>query len=833
MRYLFKSLLLGGLSISSLHFAQSSNADFSIYPRVQKMEDGITSQVFEGFQLKSKAWENLVQRTPVQKMLSDKGNWKLQISLKKELASDKNPQNIAKAKGAYEIDFKKNTIHLFAKEEAGIFYGLQTLSQLVKGDKILPVDISDFPTIQYRGVVEGFYGNPWSHEDRISQLKYYGQIKANTYIYGPKDDPYHSSPNWRKPYPPQQAQQLQDLVKTAHDNFVDFVWAIHPGKDIQWTEEDQNNVLKKFEEMYKLGIRSYAVFFDDISGEGTNAHKQAGLMNFLNEKFVKVKKDVNPLMICPTEYNKSWADPKPGTYLDILGTELDPSIQIMWTGDSVVADVTKNTLEWIQKRIKRPALIWWNFPVNDYVRDHLLLGPSYGLEANIDAKEMSGLLSNPMEHAEASKPAIFGVADFAWKTNGYNSQKAWQKSIEDLLPLSSASYEFFAENNSDLGKTGHGYRREESTQIAPVIQQLKQNIIEGKEDVKNLEVVKDYYQQAIQATYDIEAKNENPNLNTEIKAWLNDFNQLGQKGISQIENYKTRNLSIAEYWNTIVSHYEKTKDFKSLHPENEPNITPVTGTLVLRPFVEFLENWNHQNIFEKITQQKGQSASNPGVATLHTTVKSLQAVKIKVGKDQQIYLQPILEVFEMKPKEEVTLELTQPISHTNIKTQFETGATQWAGIEVSSDGKTWEKVNAEEKQKTITAHVERSFRWVKLSNVSQKPVRLRLKEFSVLSTHSSAHNQTLYVRDLNLNTYSVLATGQGLKEVSPISQPKEIVILSYSDAANLQLRITNSRNKTIKVAVSGNYIHYHLPKDTKAIEVVPNKETHLYEILWK
>ena len=52
----------------------------------------------------------------------------------------------------------------------------------------------------------------------------------NTYIYGPKDDPYHSSPNWRLPYPEKEAKQLQELVKVAQENEVDFVWAIHPDK---------------------------------------------------------------------------------------------------------------------------------------------------------------------------------------------------------------------------------------------------------------------------------------------------------------------------------------------------------------------------------------------------------------------------------------------------------------------------------------------------------------------------------------------------------------------------------------------------------------------------
>lgn len=83
---------------------------------------------------------------------------------------------------------------------------------------------------------------------------------------------------------------------------------IHPGQDIRWNEEDRSLLLQKFESMYQLGVRGFAVFFDDISGEGTKADKQAELLNYIDDHFVKVKRDVAPLILCPTEYNKSWTD---------------------------------------------------------------------------------------------------------------------------------------------------------------------------------------------------------------------------------------------------------------------------------------------------------------------------------------------------------------------------------------------------------------------------------------------------------------------------------------------------------------------------------------------
>ena len=74
------------------------------------------------------------------------------------------------------------------------------------------MEIDDYPDLKYRGVVEGFYGTPWSHEVRMSLIDFYGKFKMNSYLYGPKDDPYHSCPNWRLPYPEKEAGNIKELM---------------------------------------------------------------------------------------------------------------------------------------------------------------------------------------------------------------------------------------------------------------------------------------------------------------------------------------------------------------------------------------------------------------------------------------------------------------------------------------------------------------------------------------------------------------------------------------------------------------------------------------------
>jgi hyaluronoglucosaminidase len=352
----------------------------------------------------------------------------------------------------------------------------------------------------------------------------------NVYIYGPKDDPYHRTPNWRKPYPPQEAEQLKQLVGKAHDNQVIFYWAIHPGQDIRWNEEDRAQLLQKFESMYQLGVRGFAVFFDDITGEGTNADKQAELLNYIDDRFIKVKKDVAPLIMCPTEYNKSWAKPEKG-YLPTLGEKLNPGIEIMWTGDKVVTTIEKPTFEFVNPLLKRKAYIWWNFPVSDYVTDHLLLGAVYG--NGLDIKEdMSAFVSNPMEHAEASKIALYSVADYTWNMARYDSLASWQHAIRDLMPLHAEYLETFATHNSDLGKNGHNFHREESTALLPALTALTEGYRQNGtiDEQAYRQVYEECRKIIVAADMLLASGDDNRPLINEIKPWLMQFKLMGEYG---------------------------------------------------------------------------------------------------------------------------------------------------------------------------------------------------------------------------------------------------------------------------------------------------------------
>ena len=451
------------------------------------------------------------------------------IGMKGDKSVRKYAARIPKQAEGYYLKIDKEGIVVAGADRRGVFFGVLTLVQLIALPKLPLVEVTDYPDVPYRGVVEGFYGVPWSREARLSQLDFYGRNKMNIYIYGPKDDPYHSSPNWRKPYPAQEAEQLKELVECARRNEVLFYWAIHPGKDIRWNTEDRDLLMEKFESMYRLGIRAFAVFFDDISGEGTSAEKQVELLNDIYHNFVKVKGDVAPLLMCPTEYNRLWTKLE-GGYLATLGGKLHPDIGILWTGDKVVACIDKPTMQFVNPLLKRKAFIWWNFPVSDYVRDRLLLGAVYGNGTDID-DDISAFISNPMEHAEASKIALFSIADYAWNMDAYKSDASWRRAVRYLMPGHAAALQVFASHNSDLGGNEHDFRREESEQIRPALERLLDAYCrEGKREVAAASAVTEECERMIASADLLLASDENPALIKEITPWLIQFKLLGEYG---------------------------------------------------------------------------------------------------------------------------------------------------------------------------------------------------------------------------------------------------------------------------------------------------------------
>lgn len=508
---------------------------------------------------------------------------RLNVKFSKEAAK----KGVEARSGAYKLNVTSKGIDIYGYDEAGAYYGLQTLRQIIAtsvNGQIPYLTINDYPSLLRRGVVEGFYGTPWSHEVRKSLIKFLGDNKMNTFIFAPKDDPYHSSPNWRKPYPADQARNISELVEVAKKNRVNLVWAIHPGQDIRWNEEDFRNLVNKFEMMYDLGVRSFFIFFDDISGEGTNPHKQVELLNRLNREFVQVKGDVSKLTVCPTDYTKLWANPTQDGALAIYGRTLDKDIDVMYTGDVVCSDLTRETMDFFDNLVQRPGYYWWNFPVSDYCREYLLLGPSYGLDNSLTDREVTALVSNPMEHGEASKIAIYGVGDYAWNIKAYNPMDAWERALKELMPANPEAFRTFAIHTAD---SETGYRRDESWE--------SETFDYNNYTQEQFDALKRDFEAIEAAPAAIEAACTNQLLMKEIKPWLDQFEVLGQRGLRTLDLIKIfPKATDSEFWNTYAENVMTDTEYEAFGSHK-------AGTYRLRPFCDSAMNSMLSEFYIRLT----------------------------------------------------------------------------------------------------------------------------------------------------------------------------------------------------------------------------------------
>lgn len=490
-----------------------------------------------------------------------------------------------KAEG-YLLKVEPGRVVIAGHDGAGTFYGVQSFLQVANQPEVMSVTVKDWPDVVERGVVEGFYGNNWSQTDRIRQFQFYGANKMNVYIYGPKDDPYHRG-RWRENYPTAQAEKMRELARVAKENKVKFVWAVHPGNDIKWNATDEQNVVNKLESMYALGIRSFAVFFDDISGEGTSGIKQAQLMNYVTDNFVRKHDDVDPLIICPTEYNRGWSG---NTYHFELRDNMYEEVRIMWTGNSVVDFINKSDLQWINPRIGRKAYIWLNYPVTDYCGRHLLMGPTFGNDLDIEDM-VSGYTSNPMEYAEASMVSLYSVADYTWNMGAYDSNASWERAIKYLMPERAEAFRLFCQHNVDLGVNTHGLRRtNESVEFKGVATRFNNAIAKGY-DAALVAEMKGQFDKMVDAADVLLTNTDQPELTAEITPWVQVMRHTGVRG-QELMNMFThlQNQNPEAFIESYLKYQEHTeaqdqvmsRDFEG----SIMRVNPVVAEVVVQPFIK-------------------------------------------------------------------------------------------------------------------------------------------------------------------------------------------------------------------------------------------------------
>ena len=113
-------------------------------------------------------------------------------------------------------------------------------------------------------------------------------------------------------------------------------------------------------------------------------------------------------------------------FLETLAQYLPPNIPCFWTGPSVVSKtITLSHVRRIAKKIKRPLLLWDNYPVNDLsMRDELHIGPLTGRDPRLP-QAVYGYLNNPLLQEELSFLPLATCFDYAHAPDKYRAESSW------------------------------------------------------------------------------------------------------------------------------------------------------------------------------------------------------------------------------------------------------------------------------------------------------------------------------------------------------------------------------------------------------------------------
>lgn len=287
--------------------------------------------------------------------------------------------------------------------------------------------------MRWLGAVEGYYGEPLSHDARAALVEWLGGEGYSCYGYAPKHDPFHRD-RWRDPYPTDSLAQFAELVQIGATSGARFALGVSPGLD--WREGDEAALLAKLASFREIGASVLAVAFDDVAPGGaglgaTHGRAVAAAIEGIADPDVR-------WFTCPTDY----ATPVVTPYLRAFADELPDEVAIMWTGPSVVSPrVSADDARSFAAALGRKPLFAENYPVNDGGMEGVLhLGP-YPARAPELVEETVGVFCNFMRHPLASRIGLAAAARF-WQDPHSDRDVAWREVLAanpGIEPLALAS----------------------------------------------------------------------------------------------------------------------------------------------------------------------------------------------------------------------------------------------------------------------------------------------------------------------------------------------------------------------------------------------------------
>lgn len=400
---------------------------------------------------------------------------------------------------AYVLDSNNDVITVVGADTDASYYGLTTLYHILKqmdSNTIRNFHIEDWADVASRGFIEGYYGNPWSTEDRINLMKWGGYYKLNSYFYAPKNDPKHNA-KWRELYTEEELNTLiRPLAEAGNASKCRFVYALHtfmynPVRFDGNYQADLKAVQDKLAQVIEAGVRQVAILADDAGNVGGNNYNK--FLTDMTAWLAEMKKTYpdlkQTLPFCPQEYMYNGQE---------YYKNFPENVQIVMTGGRVWGEVNQNFTNTFTNNAGRGPYMWINWPCTDNSKNHLIMGGyTTFLQPGVDPAKIQGIVLNPMQQSEPSKVAIFGNACYSWNIweNADIANKAWQDSFKYVdhnsavkTEASTALYELskhMMNQNMDSRVTA----LQESVELAPKLTAFRDKLKTGTVTVEEADAL--------------------------------------------------------------------------------------------------------------------------------------------------------------------------------------------------------------------------------------------------------------------------------------------------------------------------------------------------------
>lgn len=460
------------------------------------------------------------------------------------------PSHLFDKTDSYYLKIDNGTIVVLGRDIDSTFYGLTTLYHIfnqLDSRTIRNLEIQDYADVVSRGFIEGYYGSPWSTEDRIDLMKFGGYNKLNSYFYAPKDDAKHNQ-NWRELYTQSELDTvIKPLAIAGNESKCRFVFALHPymynpirhGNETDY-QADLAIMQAKFQQVLSVVVRQIAILADDAPNVGGDNYIRMleDMTKWLEEK-QKIYPDLKLILpFCVKEYMGNGE-----TYY----SRFPKNVQVIMTGGRVFGEVSNDFTSRFTSKVGRGPYMWINWPCTDNSRKHLIMGGyDIYLQPGVNPTNIEVIVLNPMQQSEPSKVALFGNAAYSWNIweSKAEADKAWDESFKYVNHNSanetkaSLAYKEISKHmmnqNIKPGADNPATTIEESIALKGQLDAFKSSLLSNtvtKEQIKNLINEFDIIREAAR-TYKASG---NKRMVNQIIYWLDCFEDTTNATISYLQ----------------------------------------------------------------------------------------------------------------------------------------------------------------------------------------------------------------------------------------------------------------------------------------------------------